>query len=374
MKGSDKYAYWLNKSGLKTFNCIDLDAEMALEKTGEFDFSWLNANALENVFQEQVKVIKEYKPALVIGDTSFTLKMAAEATGVHYLSILNGYSTRFYQFTRKLSSRHPVAPLINWLPDVLLLPIVRMGEAWNFLLILKEFNKVRAKHKLQKTTHYLEELAGNENIICDLPELFPQKNLPETFRFIGPLFYNNDLTGSAILEKLDSSRKTLLITMGSSKEWERFTFFNNEEFSRYNVIVVGEKHNVLHASFLLKTPFVSFEEVLPKVDLMICHGGNGTLYHALFNKVPVLCHESHLEQTWNVHRIEELGYGQSLDKINLQNIHLIINDWIEKKSGIQWDLNFAAFNYDFQNNLLLEIVGAKIQITDYQENRKIADS
>ena len=35
---------------------MDLDAETALEKTGEFDFSWLNANDLETVFLEQVKV------------------------------------------------------------------------------------------------------------------------------------------------------------------------------------------------------------------------------------------------------------------------------------------------------------------------------
>ncbi len=357
VKGSDKYDYWINKSGLKTFSCIDLNADKALKKTGEFDFSWLNATDLETVFLEQVKVIKEYKPALVIGDTSFSLKMAAEATGVQYLSILNGYSTRFYKFTRRLSPGHPVAPSINWLPDFILLPMVRMGEAWNFSQILREFNKVRAKHKLQKTTHYLEELAGNRNVICDLPEIFPQKNLPEIFHFIGPLFYENDMRGSPILEKLNSNKKTILLTMGSSREWEHFKYLNRDEFSKYNIVVVGDNNSVMHASFLLKTLFVNFEEVLPRVDLMICHGGNGTLYHALKNRVPVLCHESHLEQTWNVHRIEELGYGQSLNNIKPKNIQPVIHDWMEKKPKIQWNLNFDAFNHEIQHNLILSIVG-----------------
>lgn len=361
MKGSDNYAYWIDKSGLKTFNCIDLNAEKALKKTGEFDFSWLNANDLEAVFLEQVKVIKEYRPALVIGDTSFALKMAAEATGVQYLSILNGYSTRFYQFTRKLSPTHPVAPFISWLPDVLLLPMVRMGEALNFSLILKEFNKVRAKYKLQKTNHYLEELSGNINLICDLPEIFPQKKLPEYFQFIGPLFFRNGMTDRSILEKLDPNKKTILVTMGSSSEWQHFKFLNREEFSRYNMIVVGEKNNVMHASFLIKTPFVNFEEVLPVVDLMICHGGNGTLYHALFNKVPVICHQSHLEQSWNIQRIEELGYGQSLDKINPKNIHVAINEWVEKRSSIQWNLNFDVYNNEYQDNLLVKIVAEALE-------------
>lgn len=356
MKWSEKYAYWLKKSGLKTFSCFDIDAETALERTGEFDFSWLNAHALESVFLNQVNVIKEHRPTLVIGDTSFALKMAAEATGVQYLSILNGYSTRYYGLTRYLSPKHPVSPWIDWLPDIILLPLVRIGEARDFRLILKEFHKVRAKYKLMRTSHFLEELAGNENIICDLPEIFPQKELPDNYHFIGPLFYNGDMKSSTVLEELDPDKKTILLTMGSSSEWERFKFFNRDEFSIYNVLVAGERNNVMHASFIKKFPFIDFNEVMPKVDLVICHGGNGTLYHALFNKVPVLCHQSNLEQTWNVHRIQELGYGQSLHKTNLKDIHGVINDWMEKRPRIQWDLNFDAFNKDFQNNLLFRII------------------
>jgi UDP:flavonoid glycosyltransferase YjiC (YdhE family) len=94
---------------------------------------------------------------------------------------------------------------------------------------------------------------------------------------------------------------------------------------------------------------------LPEVDLVICHGGNGTLYHALKNKVPVLCLEAHLEQTWNIHRMEELGYGQALDNRNPANIHHVVLEWLEKKSTISWDLNFEAFSQDIQDQLLLKI-------------------
>ena len=362
MKWSAKYDYWLKKSGLKTFKCIDFDAEVALERTGEFDFSWLNADALETIFLDQVRVIREYNPSLVIGDTSFTLKMASEAAGVQYLSVLNGYSTRFYKYTRRLSPGHPAESLMKWLPDVLLLPIIRTGEAWNFLLILREFNKVRAKYKLRKTIHYLKELSGNQNVICDIPEIFPQRNLPDNFQFIGPLFFKTRVTNSTILEKIDPNKKTILLPLGSSKEWERLRFFNREEFSIYNVIVVGDKNNVMNSSFLLKTPFVDFDEVLPEVDLVICHGGNGTLNQALFNKVPVLCYQSHLEQTWNVHRIEQLGYGQSLNNIEPEDIHILINEWMDKKSKIRWNLNFEDFNSDLQNDLLLKIIWKMIPV------------
>lgn len=358
MNGSGKYDYWLEKAGIKSFSCLQLDAESALEKVGKFDFSWLNAAALESVYLDQVRTIKEFKPALVIGDTSFSLKMAAEGTGVRYLSILNAYSTRYYRFTRRLSPRHRAAPLISWLPDMFYLPMVRMGEAWNFSQILKEFNKVRAKYSLRKSPHYLEELAGDLNVLCDLPEIFPQKKLPDNFHFIGPLFHAFDLANGSLLGKLEPAKPTILLTLGSSTDWEHFTFINRNEFSAYNVIVVGEKSDILDAPFLLKTRFVNYDEVLPEVDLVICHGGNGTLYHALKNKVPVLCLEAHLEQTWNIQRMEELGYGQALDASHPENIHQLVHLWLEKKSTISWNLDFQAFNAQVQDELLLTIVSA----------------
>ena len=111
----------------------------------------------------------------------------------------------------------------------------------------------------------------------------------------------------------------------------------------------------------MKVPFVNYEEVLPQVDLVICHGGNGTIYHALKNKVPVLCLEFHLEQTWNIQRMEELGYGQNLIKVHPSKVHQVVLHWLEKKSSIQWNLDFHAFNQDVQNSLLQQIVSVQIQ-------------
>jgi len=354
IRQSDKYSNWIKEAGLKTFNCIDLIAETALEKIGNFDFSWLNAKDLETVYLEQRKVINEFNPVFVIGDTSFTLKMAAETTKTQYLSILNGYSTKYYKFTRMLAPSHPVFPFISWFPDFLLEPMVKLGEAYNFSNILKEFNKVRSKYELDKSDYYLDELSGNMNFICDLPELFPQKNLPDNYYFIGPLFPENTKNEKQLIERLNSNKETILVTIGSSKEWHHLSFLNNDIFSKFNIIVVGDKSNILSAPFFIKTSFVNFNEILPKVDLVICHGGNGTLYNALIHKIPVLCYESHLEQTWNVQRIYDLGYGESLNNIKTKNIFLLIDKWIKKKSSIYWNLNFLSYNSEKQKEIISE--------------------
>jgi UDP:flavonoid glycosyltransferase YjiC (YdhE family) len=355
MRYSDKYASRLENTGIKTFKCIDYHPDTALENLAKYDFSWLNRREMEAIFLEQVKAIETLKPALVIGDTSFTIKMAADATGTPFISILNGYFTRYYKLTRKLSPTHYIYNYISWLPDAVLNPIVRYKESQNFQLILKEFNRVRAANNIPHTAHYLEELEGDHSVICDLPELFPQKDLPENIRFIGPLLNGGDKDAGFDLHQLHPDKKTLLVTTGSSEDWNRFDFLNEDEFSKYNIIVVGNGHTGLHAPFLIKAPFVNFADLLPKVDLVICHGGNGTMYNALKHKIPVVCQPSHPEQFWNVQRIEEMGYGQSLERIHPKHYPGIINKWIEHKSKIVWKLNFDAFNAHFQDKLIKKI-------------------
>ena len=88
---------------------------------------------------------------------------------------------------------------------------------------------------------------------------------------------------------------------------------------------------------------------------MICHGGNGTIYNALANKIPVLCLPSHPEQHWNVQRVLKLGYGQSLEKIKTKKIPYVIDKWIKQKDKISWRLNFHMFNEAFQEKLITDL-------------------
>lgn len=356
MRESEKYSKYIENSGVKEFKCIDFDPETSVKKLGEYDFSWLNEKNLEKIFLAQVDVINKYKPDIVIGDTSFSLKMAAEQTGVKYISILNGYFTKYYKLTRELSLSHPISKYISRLPKGILNPIVRYKEAENFMLILKEFNKVRAKYSLSGTDNYLDEIEGNSNIICDLPEIFPQKNLPENYHFIGPLFYENRISNGVDKKSIDSNKKTILVSLGSSSDWDRFKFLNDNEFSKYNIIIAGNNHNILHAPFLIKTSFVNFNELHSILDLVICHGGNGTLSNSLVHKIPVLCLPLQPEQHWNTQRIGKMGYGQSIETIKLKRIIKVIEKWIDMKTEIKWELNFNKFNNSFQNNLIHEII------------------
>ena len=78
---SQRYASFIEAAGFKTFHCNGLDADAVLACVKTFDFSWLQKESLEGTLTQQIAAIEQWKPALVLGDTVPTLKMAAEAAG-----------------------------------------------------------------------------------------------------------------------------------------------------------------------------------------------------------------------------------------------------------------------------------------------------
>ena len=84
--------------------------------------------------------------------------------------------------------------------------------------------------------------------------------------------------------------------------------------------------------------------VLPRCNLMICHGGNGTIYQALFFGLPVLAHTSIFEQEWNVQQLEALGLGASInDCSSAEQLLSTITKWIEIKPQKNFSARIAGF-------------------------------
>jgi len=156
-------------------------------------------------------------------------------------------------------------------------------------------------------------MQGDENLICDLPELFPQKNLPANYKFVEPLIYHDPAPDNTWLARIDPAKPVIFVCMGSTGDWEKLKFLNDAQYSAFNIISAGDRSTVLTATHIISRPFVNLSSVLAISSLMICHGGNGTIYHGLLAGVPMLCLTSHFEQEWNVKALEKLGYGISAD-------------------------------------------------------------
>ncbi len=364
---SEKYASFISDEGYSTFRCASFNADKVQQGARNFDFSWLNEDDIEQVYLDQVRIINEIKPNAVLADTAPTLKMAAEKTSTPYFALLNGYMTSYYAFVRKMPRSHPLYKYVKTLPLPLAEQLIKKGEQLAFEKIHQPFKKLRKQYKLSAKQSYQQETEGDVNLVCDLPELYPQKDQPSNYHFIPPLVYNARNNSAEIVRKLDKDKKTLFVSMGSTGDWNNVLFLNDPFFNKYNIVTAGDTQNVVSTPNVVAASFVNIHHVFSYTDLVLCHGGNGTIYQALSYGLPILCKTSHFEQEWNVQAIEKLKIGKGLDDVkNLQQYKVIFDEWMQKKNSdelryLQNQLNNNSNNFQ----PIIDEMFMKIRLPDY---------
>ena len=118
--------------------------------------------------------------------------------------------------------------------------------------------------------------------------------------------------------------------MGSTGDWSKLAMLNDARFSRFNIITACDTEKVLHAPHVLSLGFVNIDTCLIHADLVICHGGNGTIYQALRRGLPLLCCTSHCEQEWNVQMLTREALGASIDDVTSASELLeMLDNWID---------------------------------------------
>jgi len=331
---SQPYATFVQQEGFETFDCPGMDATQVLECVKRFDFSWINTQNLQTSLTNQIAAIERLQPAVVLGDTVPTLCMAAEKTGVPYVSLMNGYMSKYYAGVRKMSWRYPLYPYFKFLPAPLLDYFTQKGEQASFFTIHNPFRQLRQQYGLLKKWRYADELEGDLNLLCDLPALFPQRNLPGHYQIIPPLIYQAPTKTLLPEGKWNPNKQTLFVSMGSTGDWQQAAFLNDPHFQKYNIITAGDKTGVIQGTHVIPVRFANAQQLFPQVDLVLCHGGNGTIYQALQYGIPILCKTAHFEQEWNVQALQQKQLGASLDAVHsLAQLAKIIDTWMGRKGS-----------------------------------------
>jgi UDP:flavonoid glycosyltransferase YjiC (YdhE family) len=330
---SSIYEEFTKDLGFESFKAENFNHEEIRKKTSRFDFSWLNLESIKRVLKSQISVIKEYNPDIILGDASFTLKMATEKTNTNFISLLNGYMTKYYKLTRDISRSHPGYQYSKKMPKKMFELLTRIIEKANFRKIHEPFRKIRKEMRLSPQKYFLDEFEGKRNLICDLPEFFPQKKLPANYNFVGPLFYRGCAREEDLLNFIEDHSTNILVSMGSTGSWDKVSFLNNPVFREYGIITSGNKYLTLKGKNILSKSFVNHTSIMPKIDLLICHGGNGTIYQALSFGTPVICLPNNFEQEWNANRVEDMELGVHLNDVSkVEETKKIIDLWINRKS------------------------------------------
>jgi len=85
------------------------------------------------------------------------------------------------------------------------------------------------------------------------------------------------------------------------------------------------------------TDWAPGSSIMKKANVVICHGGNGTIYQAMSQGVPMIH-----DQAFNMQRVEDLGIGIELSELKFQPSHLscaverILNERSFKENSLRY--------------------------------------
>jgi UDP:flavonoid glycosyltransferase YjiC (YdhE family) len=279
-----------------------------------------NEKMLKEMINSDLDIYKKIKPDLIISDFRLSAQISAEIARIKIVTVLNIYSTHFSGQKQTFA------------PDFFLRKFFRNIDRFAFLMPLvkkvlfiksnKIFNKIRDEYGIIRKKDYLQQLEGDKVFICDLEELFKFRKLPEKFYCIGPLYYGNEVSIS-IKKK---SKKTIYLSMGSEREEKLMKkVISLIDRDRYQIVITN-KHTKISMDGIINMGFSPALSIIRESDIVICHGGNGTIYQSLSMGKPIIAIPFNLDHNFNADAIDEISAGKKLLSKDIDHLPMIIEE------------------------------------------------
>jgi UDP:flavonoid glycosyltransferase YjiC (YdhE family) len=258
-------------------------------------------------------------PDIVLTDGRFTAPISTHIAGLRHAAIVNVSSTEY----RAL----PYVPFFDWIPERIIkrdtalwkkLDLLNLKlEMYAFDNVMRIFKRLSKQYRLKKKVTATNCLTGKDiTFLADIPEYFPTRNLPDNYRYIGPLTWKANIPPPSWWPPERDNRALIYVTMGTTGIPDFFQkvyeLFRASDMSA--IITTGAQAQGLEAfdRRVYVEPFIDGDLVMEKCDLVVCHGGNGTIYQALQHGKPIIGIPTIPDQKFNMRRVEAIGAGRTL--------------------------------------------------------------
>lgn len=309
---------------------IDIDSYMDCDEEINIK-SFSNYHFLNNLVNQELAMINKYKPDAIIVD----FRISAMAAG-----LITKTPTYFLSLGESLpyGSRLPNPGLPSFL-YFLLQPFT--GKTYHFILTqyLKPIMKiVRNRHVKISWDLWFRNIYW---ILSEPSFYFPPFSKKLLLNYVGPLSWNgfkNSLP--KWLPSIKPNGKTIYITFGGTGFDKKKLIDLSLLFIRKGFRVIVSTSTIANPSDFPKDPnlfvsrFLPGKEITKQVDLVICHGGYGTMIESIHNNTPVLSIPFNPDQIIHGWRMQELGVVKCLFKVSLPDLKEIFTfNWkqIENK-------------------------------------------
>jgi len=270
--------------------------------------AWFRSSELLSVcIRSEMELIKAFKPDRVVGIFRFTLKISTGALGVPYHAISCG------------CMMPDASEILGYGPQEEGISDQALYLDNFFRFSGKRMAAIMEQLDVPPLWDLRELLVGDRTYLWDFPQFMP---LPDANHrhHVGPLFWQGWPDRSEAPKPFPEDDRPLAVISLGTRQTGRTVV---EKTARclmdcgYNVMfacggIPCLSDQLLNASEMRCWRFAPLGELLPIAQLIVCHGGQMTIFEALLHRVPVLVIPSHPEQAHNGVCVERIKCGLRL--------------------------------------------------------------
>jgi UDP:flavonoid glycosyltransferase YjiC (YdhE family) len=264
---------------------------------------------IQKVLTIELELLQQVRPHRVLGVFRFTLKAAAELAGIPYDSLICGCmlpeleeGMGFFPGEAGAEREHGYMTLF-------------------FRYAGARISQILRTYRLPAVEDARDMLCGERTFLWDFPEFMPLPRRPGRYH-VGPIGWIDwpDQSHLADIEKyLHQDGPLAIVAFGtcvSSLPAARRIIHILVRLGFQVILAAGGQRELLQTAdwgpHVQVCAFAPMSDLLPKAALMICHGGQMTLFDALAHRVPTVVMPFQPEQAHNGVCLERLGCGRRL--------------------------------------------------------------
>lgn len=272
-----------------------------------------STETLRAYVQQDLRLLEDVNPDLVVGDMRLSLAVSAPLAGVPYMALVNAYWSPYARQRFDV----PELPITRVLGPRIVRPLFAMLRPLAFAQHCRPLNRVRREHGLPSLGNDLRQVYSHADytLYADAPELVPTVDAPAHHHYLGPILWSFPTPLPGWWNELPDDRPVVFVSLGSSGRANLLQVVLDGLADRPVTVIAGTSgrttpKRVPKNAFL--TQYLPGIEATARADLLVSHGGSAPAYVALSQGTPVLGIPSNLDQHLTVDYVERAGAGLRL--------------------------------------------------------------
>ncbi len=291
---------------------------------------------LRDYVEEDLRVIDQVSPDLIVGDFRLSLSISARISNIHYMTITNAYWSPYARPNYIV----PELPITRILGPGVANTMFRLARPLAFALHSIPLNRLRKEYGLSSLGLDLRRTYTDADTVlyADIPEAIPTYDRPSTHHYIGPFTWSPAVELPSWWPEIPKDKPIIYVTLGSSGQSELLpTILSSLEKLPAIIVIATAGRNKLKdlPTNVFIADYLPGDVIAQCATLVVCNGGSPTTMQALALGVPVIGIPSNLDQFLNMSYMQLAGVGLMLRARDINNgaLQQVARDVMDSKSS-----------------------------------------